>query len=73
MKLSSEEEYMGGDESVGGWSDKNPPAPIFTELLELTEYADGAKEWKEVARWVKYEETVEEAGNRFDFFLQIKY
>ena len=39
--------------------------PLFTELLELIEYGDGAKEWKEVARWVKYEETVEEAGNRF--------
>ena len=48
---------------------KSPPStiqvPIFTELLELIEYGDGAKEWKEVARWVKYEETVEEAGNRF--------
>ena len=41
------------------------PVPLFTELLELIEYGDGAKEWKEVARWVKYEETVEEAGNRF--------
>ena len=48
---------------------QSPPSsiqvPIFTELLELIEYGDGAKEWKEVARWVKYEETVEEAGNRF--------
>ena len=41
------------------------PVPIFTELLDLIEYGDGVKEWKEVARWVKYEETVEEAGNRF--------
>ena len=40
------------------------PAPVFTELLELTEWPDGVREWKEVARWVKYEETVEEAGNR---------
>merc|ERR1740128_421729 len=38
---------------------------LFTELLELTEYSDGAREWKEVVRWVKYEETVEEAGNRW--------
>jgi len=65
MKPTSEEEDMGRAESVGGWSDQNPHAPIFTELLELTEYPDGAKEWKEVARWVKYEETVEEAGNRW--------
>ena len=63
MRPSSEEEDSGRPDSIGGWSE-NPPAPIFTELLELTEYSDGAKEWKEVARWVKYEETVEEAGNR---------
>ena len=25
--------------------------PVFTELLELTEYNDGVREWKEVARW----------------------
>ena len=37
---------------------------LFTELLELTEYHDGRQEWKEVARWIKYEETVEEEGNR---------
>ena len=30
---------------------KNPP-PVFTELLELTTYADGFQEWKEVARCV---------------------
>ena len=48
--------------------DVSAPAPVFTELLELTEYSDGAREWKEVARWVKYEETVEEAGNRSDHF-----
>ena len=49
------------------------PAPVFTELLELTEYSDGFREWKEVARWVKYEETVEEAGNRCDKFWDILY
>ena len=49
------------------------PAPVFTELLELTEYSDGAREWKEVARWVKYEETVEEAGNRSDPFSSLGF
>ena len=49
--------------------DASAPSPVFTELLELTEYSDGAKEWKEVARWVKYEETVEEAGNRSQAFV----
>ena len=64
MKVLGEEEDFAKVENVSvGWSE-NLPAPIFTELLELTEYPDGAKEWKEVARWVKYEETVEEAGNR---------
>ena len=55
------ESEAGTDREAG---DSSAPAPVFTELLELTEYSDGAKEWKEVARWVKYEETVEEAGNR---------
>ena len=56
------ESEAGTDREAG---DSSAPAPVFTELLELTEYSDGAKEWKEVARWVKYEETVEEAGNRW--------
>ena len=43
---------------------KNPP-PVFTELLELTTYSDGFQEWKEIARWIKYEETVEIEGNRW--------
>ena len=25
--------------------------PVFTELLELTEYRDRVREWREVARW----------------------
>jgi len=53
---------MGGADE--GQGDVEAP-PVFTELLELTEYRDGVKEWKEVARWVKYQETVEEAGNRW--------
>ena len=57
---SSEDEEESESSSLAGPC----PAPVFTELLELVEYSDGAREWKEVARWVKYEETVEEAGNR---------
>ena len=52
------------DEEESETSSLTSPAPVFTELLELLEYSDGAREWKEVARWVKFEETVEEAGNR---------
>ena len=60
---SSEEEETLSDTDRASPS-LSSPAPLFTELLELMEYSDGAREWKEVARWVKYEETVEEAGNR---------
>ena len=38
------------------------PPPVFTELMELTTYADGFQEWKEIGRWIKYEETVEVEG-----------
>lgn len=73
MRLLRRKESNSSDEDMeSDWTDKSKdgtntvpgPAPVFTELLELTEYSDGAREWKEVARWVKYEETVEEAGNR---------
>ena len=72
--LRRKEDSNSSDEDMeSDWTDRSKdvtnaavpgPAPVFTELLELTEYSDGAREWKEVARWVKYEETVEEAGNR---------
>ncbi|CAD5207523.1 unnamed protein product [Bursaphelenchus okinawaensis] len=37
---------------------------LFTEMGELTR-AGGTEEWKETARWVKFEEDVEEGGNRW--------
>ena len=61
---SSEDEEESESSSLAAPCPAPCPAPVFTELLELVEYSDGAREWKEVARWVKYEETVEEAGNR---------
>lgn len=42
---------------------KNIPA-LFTEMCELTRSGD-IEEWKETARWVKFEEDVEEGGNRW--------
>uniref|UniRef100_A0A0K2UXQ2 Band 3 cytoplasmic domain-containing protein n=1 Tax=Lepeophtheirus salmonis TaxID=72036 RepID=A0A0K2UXQ2_LEPSM len=39
--------------------------PIFTELLELIHYEDGEFEWKEFSRWIKYQEVVEEEGERW--------
>lgn len=38
--------------------------PIFSEMMELTKDGDDI-EWKESARWVKYEEVVEEGGDRW--------
>lgn len=66
---SSDEEMESEAGTDQDTEDASAPAPVFTELLELTEYSDGAREWKEVARWVKYEETVEEAGNRSEAFV----
>ena len=36
---------------VQGQGDMEEAPPVFTELLELTEYRDGVREWKEVARY----------------------
>jgi sodium bicarbonate transporter 10 len=39
--------------------------PVFSEMEELFTGEDGMMEWKETARWVKFEEDVEEGGNRW--------
>jgi len=39
--------------------------PVFSEMEELFIGEDGDMEWKETARWVKFEEDVEEGGNRW--------
>lgn len=39
--------------------------PVFSEMEELFIGEDGNMEWKETARWVKFEEDVEEGGNRW--------
>jgi len=39
--------------------------PVFSEMEELFVGEDGDMEWKETARWVKFEEDVEEGGNRW--------
>ncbi len=38
--------------------------PLFSEMEELVKDGDEV-EWKETARWVKFEEDVEEGGNRW--------
>ena len=35
------------------------PHPLFSEMEELCLDEDGEMEWKETARWVKFEEDVE--------------
>ena len=39
--------------------------PVFSEMEELFMGEDGDMEWKETARWVKFEEDVEEGGKRW--------
>ncbi|XP_055327038.1 electroneutral sodium bicarbonate exchanger 1-like isoform X4 [Sitodiplosis mosellana] len=38
--------------------------PLFSEMMELTKDGDGI-EWKESARWLKFEENVEDGGDRW--------
>lgn len=45
--------------------EKNEVPALFTEMGELTRSNDNLEEWKETARWVKFEEDVEEGGNRW--------
>lgn len=40
------------------------PHPLFTEMEELVRN-EHELEWKETARWIKFEEDVEEGGNRW--------
>lgn len=43
---------------------KLTPHPIFSEYLSLTQVGDDY-EWREIARWIKFEENVEQGGNRW--------
>ncbi|XP_061439408.1 electrogenic sodium bicarbonate cotransporter 1 isoform X4 [Rhineura floridana] len=47
--------------------DDDSPAPpqLFTELDELLALDGQEMEWKETARWIKFEEKVEEGGERW--------
>ncbi|XP_028410441.1 sodium bicarbonate cotransporter 3-like isoform X2 [Dendronephthya gigantea] len=48
-----------------GGDDNDVERQIFTEMDELCCDAAGEEEWKETARWLKFEEDVEEGGNRW--------
>ncbi|XP_037402067.1 electrogenic sodium bicarbonate cotransporter 1 isoform X4 [Pygocentrus nattereri] len=49
-----------------GEEDSGPPPPqLFTELDELLAVDGQEMEWKETARWIKFEEKVEKGGERW--------
>ncbi|XP_071585689.1 electroneutral sodium bicarbonate exchanger 1-like [Heliangelus exortis] len=41
------------------------PHDLFTELDEICVKGDEGAEWKETARWLKFEEDVEDGGERW--------
>lgn len=41
------------------------PHSLFSEMQELVKIGNEAAEWQETARWVKFEENVEEGGDRW--------
>ena len=45
--------------------DEHCPHQLFTEMDELRTDNDGVSKWKETARWIKFEEDVEEGGERW--------
>lgn len=47
----------------GSWNCSRPR--LFTEMDELCVCEDGETYWKETARWIKFEECVEEGGDRW--------
>ncbi|XP_054706856.1 sodium bicarbonate cotransporter 3-like [Uloborus diversus] len=52
--------FILGEEEDG----THEPHPLFSEMEEL--FRDGKEiEWRETARWIKFEEDVEEGGNRW--------
>jgi len=56
-------QFILGGEVEG--DDDHSPHQLFTEMDELRTDVDGVAEWKETARWVKFEEDVDEGGERW--------
>ncbi|KAG7238657.1 hypothetical protein INR49_030731 [Caranx melampygus] len=50
---------------LGEEDDGPPPPQLFTELDELLCVDGQEMEWKETARWIKFEEKVEKGGERW--------
>lgn len=61
-------QFILGEDANNGEDGIVPPPleshPLFSEMEELVKDGDEV-EWKETARWVKFEEDVEEGGNRW--------
>lgn len=60
-------QFILGEDTNGEDGNVPPPLeshPLFSEMEELVKDGDEV-EWKETARWVKFEEDVEEGGNRW--------
>lgn len=60
-------QFILGEDANGEDGINQPPLeshPLFSEMEELVKDGDEI-EWKETARWVKFEEDVEEGGNRW--------
>ena len=50
---------------LGGEENDRELHKMFTELLVYNCDKDGNEEWREMARWLKFEEAVEEGGDRW--------
>lgn len=60
-------QFILGEDVNNGDGNQQPPHeshPLFSEMEELVKDGDEI-EWKETARWVKFEEDVEEGGDRW--------
>uniref|UniRef100_A0A182TGG6 Anion exchange protein n=1 Tax=Anopheles melas TaxID=34690 RepID=A0A182TGG6_9DIPT len=55
---------LGGEVGGEGEGTQHESHPLFSEMEELVKEGDEMA-WKETARWVKFEEDVEEGGNRW--------
>ncbi|KAJ8339239.1 hypothetical protein SKAU_G00360250 [Synaphobranchus kaupii] len=51
---------------LGEEDDGPPPPQLFTELDELLAVDGQEMEWKETARWIKFEEKVEQGGRALE-------
>ncbi|KAH9510417.1 Sodium bicarbonate cotransporter 3 [Dermatophagoides farinae] len=61
MRPSDRVHFILGEDDTDGGHESHP---LFSELAELVSNNE-EMEWRETARWIKFEEDVEEGGNRW--------